>query len=125
MVIDTSAIFAAIANEPDGAIYRNAIKASPVRLMSAITLLETRIVLFSRLGSGSIATFDELIVHAGIVVEPFDELLLFKGNGSIIFNGSVHNYLGQPGLAAYAARRAVLSPWRVPSPPTSPRATFA
>ena len=75
MVIDTSAIFAAIANEPDGAIYRNAIKASPVRLMSAITLLETRIVLFSRLGSGSIATFDELIGRAGIVVVPFDERL--------------------------------------------------
>ena len=28
---------------------------------------------------------------------------LLNGNGSIIFNGSVHNYLGQPGLAAYAA----------------------
>jgi NAD(P)-dependent dehydrogenase (short-subunit alcohol dehydrogenase family) len=26
-------------------------------------------------------------------------------NGSIIFNGSVHNYLGQPGLAAYAATK--------------------
>lgn len=76
MVIDTSAIFAAIANEPDCAIYRNAIKAAPVRLMAAITLLETRIVLFPRLGSGAIATFDELIVRAGIVVESFDELLV-------------------------------------------------
>ena len=26
-------------------------------------------------------------------------------NGSIIFNGSVHNYLGQAGLAAYAATK--------------------
>ena len=26
-------------------------------------------------------------------------------NGSIIFNGSVHNYLGQPGVAAYAATK--------------------
>jgi NAD(P)-dependent dehydrogenase (short-subunit alcohol dehydrogenase family) len=30
---------------------------------------------------------------------------LMNDNGSIIFNGSVHNYLGQPGLAAYAATR--------------------
>jgi ribonuclease VapC len=45
-------------------------------LTSAITLLETRIVLFSRLGSGSIAPFDELIARAGIVAEPFDELLV-------------------------------------------------
>ena len=30
---------------------------------------------------------------------------LFNDNGSIIFNGSVHNYLGQAGLAAYAATK--------------------
>jgi uncharacterized protein with PIN domain len=35
MVIDTSAIFASIANEPDGELYRRAIKAAPLRLMSA------------------------------------------------------------------------------------------
>jgi NAD(P)-dependent dehydrogenase (short-subunit alcohol dehydrogenase family) len=30
---------------------------------------------------------------------------LLNDNGSIIFNGSVHNYPGQPGLAAYAASK--------------------
>ena len=30
---------------------------------------------------------------------------LLNDNGSIIFNGSVHNYLGQPGQAAYAATK--------------------
>src|SRR6202050_5392037 len=30
---------------------------------------------------------------------------LLNENGSIIFNGSVHNYLGQVGLAAYAATK--------------------
>lgn len=30
---------------------------------------------------------------------------LLNDNGSIIFNGSVHNYLGQPGYAAYAATK--------------------
>jgi NAD(P)-dependent dehydrogenase (short-subunit alcohol dehydrogenase family) len=30
---------------------------------------------------------------------------LLNDNASIIFNGSVHNYLGQPGLAAYAATK--------------------
>ena len=33
---------------------------------------------------------------------------LLNGNGSIIFNGSVHNYLGQPGYAAYAATKGGL-----------------
>src|SRR5271156_4011946 len=33
---------------------------------------------------------------------------LLNDNGSIIFNGSVHNYLGQPGVAAYAAAKGAL-----------------
>ena len=75
-MIDTSAIVAAIANEPDADVYRTAIKTAPVRLMSAVSLLETRIVLFSRLGSNAMTTFDELIARAGIVVDPFDESLV-------------------------------------------------
>ena len=34
---------------------------------------------------------------------------LMNDNGSIIFNGSVHNYLGQPGVAAYAATKGGLA----------------
>jgi NAD(P)-dependent dehydrogenase (short-subunit alcohol dehydrogenase family) len=33
---------------------------------------------------------------------------LLNDNGSIIFNGSIHNYLGQSGLAAYAATKGGL-----------------
>src|SRR6201988_1354696 len=33
---------------------------------------------------------------------------LLNDNGSIIFNGSAHNYLGQPGVAAYAATKGGL-----------------
>jgi NAD(P)-dependent dehydrogenase (short-subunit alcohol dehydrogenase family) len=33
---------------------------------------------------------------------------LLNDNGSIIFNGSVHNYTGQPGMAAYAAAKGGL-----------------
>lgn len=75
MVIDTSAIFAAIANEPDAEVYRNAIKTAPVKLISALTLLETRIVLFSRLGMDALDIFDRLIESAGILVVPLDNEL--------------------------------------------------
>jgi NAD(P)-dependent dehydrogenase (short-subunit alcohol dehydrogenase family) len=34
---------------------------------------------------------------------------LTNDNGSIIFTGSVHNYLGQPGVAAYAATKGGLA----------------
>ena len=38
MVIDTSAIFAAITGEPDSGVYCNAIISAPLRLISAVTL---------------------------------------------------------------------------------------
>jgi ribonuclease VapC len=73
MVIDTSAIFAAIAGEADSEDYRLAIKSAPIRLVSAVTLLETRIVLFARIGDGAITTLNELIERAQIGVTPFDD----------------------------------------------------
>jgi ribonuclease VapC len=75
MVIDTSAIFAAIGGEPDSGVYRSAVISAPVRLISAVTLLETQIVLTSRSGIGSIPILRELIERAGIAVVPFDETL--------------------------------------------------
>ena len=73
MVIDTSAIFAAITGEPDSRAFRAAIKSASSPLMSSVTFLETRIVLFARGGPSAIATLDELIERASIAVIPFDE----------------------------------------------------
>ncbi len=75
MVVDTSTIFAAITGEPDAGLYRGAILASPLRLMSAATLLETQIVLFARKGETSLPILHELIERAGIDVVPFDAQL--------------------------------------------------
>jgi len=72
MVIDTSAIFAAIADESDSAVYRTSMKTASIRLMSSVTLLETRIVLFSRIGPEAVATLDELMKRAEIIEVPFD-----------------------------------------------------
>jgi NAD(P)-dependent dehydrogenase (short-subunit alcohol dehydrogenase family) len=47
---------------------------------------------------------------------------LLNDNGSIIFNGSVHNYMGQAGLAAYAATKGgVVSMSRVIAAELAPR----
>ena len=56
-----------------GHLPRNAIISAPLRLISAVTLLETQIVLVSRSGSHSIPILHELIERAGVVVVPFDE----------------------------------------------------
>lgn len=75
MVIDTSAVFAAISGEPDGELYRRALRTAPERIIPAVTLLETKIVPFARLGQDAIATFDKLIERARIVIVPFDRQL--------------------------------------------------
>lgn len=73
MVLDTSAIIAAIANESDGPRYRTAMSDADSLLISAVTAFETRVVLFARLGSQAVDLFDELVEKAGIVVVSFDD----------------------------------------------------
>lgn len=73
MVLDTSAIIAAITNEPDAARYRAAMHGAESVMISALAVLETKIVLFARLGPEAVEFFDELLEKAGIVVVPFDD----------------------------------------------------
>lgn len=75
MVIDTSAVVAAITGEPDSASYRRAILSARLWLISAVTLLETQIVLASRSGGAAVPVLHLLIERAGIAVVPFDEPL--------------------------------------------------
>jgi ribonuclease VapC len=75
MVIDTSAIVAAIAGEPDYRRYEDAIRNAELRLISAVTVLETEIVLFSRLGPTGVSRFRDLLAQAAITVVPFDQPL--------------------------------------------------
>lgn len=75
MVIDTSALVAAIANEPDSLSFRRAIAEAPIRLMSAVTVLEARIVLHSRLGPVGVSMFEELLGNADIEIVAFDRAL--------------------------------------------------
>src|ERR1700730_19199768 len=44
-------------------------------LISSVAVLETKIVLFMRLGLDAVGLFDELLENAGIVVVPLDDEL--------------------------------------------------
>src|SRR5271166_6301527 len=58
-------------------------------------------------GTADEAVFEK-VIHTNLTCAFFtvnSAALLMNDNGSIIFNGSVHNYLGQPGVAAYAATK--------------------
>jgi ribonuclease VapC len=73
MVLDTSAIIATITNEQDSSRFRAAMLGAESLLMSSVAVLETRMVLFARLGLDAVGLFDELLEKAGIVVVPFDD----------------------------------------------------
>ncbi len=72
MILDTSAIIATIANEPDGSRFRDAMLGAASLSLSSVTALETRMVLQSRQGAEAVREFDEMIKNAGIAVVPFD-----------------------------------------------------
>jgi uncharacterized protein with PIN domain len=61
MVLDTSAIIAAVANERDSFRYREAMLGAERLVISSVTVLETRIVLLVRFGNGAVDSFDGLL----------------------------------------------------------------
>jgi NAD(P)-dependent dehydrogenase (short-subunit alcohol dehydrogenase family) len=61
-------------------------------------------------GSTDEAIFEN-VIHTNLNAAFFtvnSAVPLLNDNASIIFSGSVHNYLGQPGVAAYAATKGAL-----------------
>ena len=73
MVIDTSALVAILCNEPDAALFEEAIERDTTRLISTASLLETSIVIETRFGEIGGRELDLLIHKAQIAIEPFDQ----------------------------------------------------
>ncbi|RJF78629.1 type II toxin-antitoxin system VapC family toxin [Rhodopseudomonas palustris] len=72
MVIDTSAIVAIALDEPEAAAFEARIVDDPVRLISAATVLETTIVLETRLGDAAGREFDLWLLKIGADIVPVD-----------------------------------------------------
>lgn len=72
MVIDTSAISAIFFNEPEAPDLERRIVEDPVRLISAVTLLEASIVVEARLGDAGGREFDLWLQRAAVEVVPVD-----------------------------------------------------
>jgi len=73
MVIDTSALVAILCDEPEAALFEEALERDSTRLISAATLLETSIVIEARFGEVGGRELDLLVYKAQIAVEPFDQ----------------------------------------------------
>ena len=72
MVIDSSALIAILLNEPERRSFNEKIEASAVRMISAGSLLETAMVIESRLGESGRQELDLFIQKASIKVMSFD-----------------------------------------------------
>ncbi len=75
MILDTSAIVAAIAEEPDASRFQNAMLSAHALAVSSVTVLESRIVLHARFGARALEAFEAMIAGAQIEVVPFDSAM--------------------------------------------------
>jgi Uncharacterized protein conserved in bacteria len=72
MVIDTSALVAILADEPEREAFVVAIERDEVRLLSAASFLEAGIVIRTRYGSSGLIDLERLLQVAAVEVLPVD-----------------------------------------------------
>jgi ribonuclease VapC len=73
MVVDTSALIAIFAGEPERQRFIEAIEGAEVRMISAGTFIETSIVLEARYGAEGVRLFDRFRERAGLDIVDVDE----------------------------------------------------
>jgi ribonuclease VapC len=74
MTIDSSVVVCILQNEPEAAKFATLIEADSKRLMSAVSVLETGMVLEGRSGDAAGAALDLFLHRAGIQIVAFDDL---------------------------------------------------
>jgi ribonuclease VapC len=72
MVLDTSALLALLLDEPEAEEFRTAVEEDATRLVSAVTLLETALVIEARKGEAGGRELDALVHKAEIAVVAVD-----------------------------------------------------
>jgi ribonuclease VapC len=113
MVVDTSAIVASVANEADCTRFRDAMRGAPLLAMSSVSVLETRVVLYSRYGAEAVRAFDVLLEDFGIIIAPFDGNLADLAFGGFRRYGKGRGHPAQLNIidcAAYALARSRSEP---------------
>jgi ribonuclease VapC len=71
MVIDSSALIAIVAGEPERRGFIDAITAAEARLVGSPTMMETSIVVLGRTGESSLQDLRDFCVRGGIETVPF------------------------------------------------------
>ncbi len=71
MVIDSSALIAILLGEPEAEAFATAIALDDVRICSAVSFLETSIVIETRRGDAGLTRLDLLVAETNIEIAPF------------------------------------------------------
>jgi ribonuclease VapC len=72
IVVDTSALYAILANEPEAEDFMRAISRDDAPQISALTLYETMIVCYARGGDPLLEDLQQLLTTGNIAVVPFN-----------------------------------------------------
>lgn len=72
MVIDTSALLAILADEPERRAFNEAIDGADTRRISAVTLVEASMIVETRFGAAGVRLLDAYLDRAAIQVVPVD-----------------------------------------------------
>ena len=70
IVLDTSALIAILTDEPERRAFNEVIERAAIRMMSAATLLEAKMVLFARHGGAGVNALDAFVMRGDIRIEP-------------------------------------------------------
>jgi ribonuclease VapC len=73
IVVDSSALVAILENEPEAEPFTAILREAPRRLMSALNVYETSLVIGTRRGRGRAARVMELLDELGVEIVPFAE----------------------------------------------------
>ena len=82
IAIDTSALIAVINGEPERQRYLEVIAAADRRLISGVTVLETRIVAFSKFEQSGVAQLTSWMATFNAEIIPFDRDQAFTASGA-------------------------------------------
>jgi len=72
MVIDSSALIAVLRGEPEADVFKRAIFAAGIRLVSAVTKLEASMVAGGTRGHAGLIDLDNILSDLGVEIVPFD-----------------------------------------------------
>jgi ribonuclease VapC len=112
MVIDSSALIAMLRIEPEASVFEQAIFRDPVRLVSAVTKLESGMVAAGRRGPVGAADLDLLLAWISATIVPFDERQADIARDAFVRYGKGRHRacLNFGGCAAYALAIAEAEP---------------